>query len=259
MKINDKQFYNAVLELKNYEDKNAYVSDLALSSMWLGEDVDRLLTDTEIEEIINFLNDLWEVGKNGTKYIRGKLGISQLAFCKQNNIPHRTLAQWETTNEREKRKCPLYVLIHLAQINGVLPISTENNVYNMDITNEVIYGLIYIVSHNYEDNDKNAFIKDGIWELKIKNLYNEKFDKEINDFLSEIWEVGKNGIKYIREKLGISQLAFSQKFCVPLRTVESWETTNEREKRKCPLYVLVHLAQVGGVLPYGRFSFRQGK
>ena len=44
-------------------------------------------------------------------------------------------------------------------------------------------------------------------------------------------------VKEIRNLTGLSQVDFANKYDIPRRTVENWETENEKNKRECPTYV----------------------
>ena len=49
-----------------------------------------------------------------------------------------------------------------------------------------------------------------------------------------------NSIKKIRSYTGLSQAKFSQKYNIPTRTVENWESGS----RKCPEYLIQLLSRV---------------
>lgn len=63
-------------------------------------------------------------------------------------------------------------------------------------------------------------------------------------------------VKELREKHGLTRQQFSDLFCIPLRTVQSWEL----EERSCPLYVFRMMEELlgyyvsSGVL----YAFRNG-
>ncbi|MBR1445210.1 MAG: helix-turn-helix domain-containing protein [Firmicutes bacterium] len=44
-------------------------------------------------------------------------------------------------------------------------------------------------------------------------------------------------IKEIRKLTNLSQADFAHKYDIPKRTIENWETENEKNKRECPPYV----------------------
>lgn len=44
-------------------------------------------------------------------------------------------------------------------------------------------------------------------------------------------------IKEMRALLGLSQEAFAQKYNIPKRTIEGWESNSPTSHRECPRYV----------------------
>lgn len=53
----------------------------------------------------------------------------------------------------------------------------------------------------------------------------------------------KMTIKEIRKYTGLTQKEFAEKYKIPKRTIENWET----EKRKCPEYTIELLAKAVGI------------
>lgn len=51
-------------------------------------------------------------------------------------------------------------------------------------------------------------------------------------------------VKELRSLTGLSQKAFGEKFGVPLRTIQSWESDSETAKRKAPDYVVKMMARI---------------
>lgn len=54
----------------------------------------------------------------------------------------------------------------------------------------------------------------------------------------------KNRVKAIRKSTGLSQAAFSKKFGIPLRTIESWET-GDRQEPDYTVNLLEHAVKTG--------------
>lgn len=88
-------------------------------------------------------------------------------------------------------------------------------------------------------------------ELYISEYgYPEWFDEistdpnGVVDVLCKIHEVAHMSVKDMVKNSGISQAKFSEKFCIPKRTVESWCM----EERKCPDYVRLMIARQLGYL-----------
>lgn len=60
---------------------------------------------------------------------------------------------------------------------------------------------------------------------------------------SGIWDVAHATIRDIRAYTGLTQAAFSTRYCIPRRTLENWESGI----RSCPDYVRLLLAQAAGM------------
>lgn len=82
--------------------------------------------------------------------------------------------------------------------------------------------------------NKAAFATTG----GIENLTDQELD--------ELWTVAHMGIKDMRLATGLSQAAFAQRFCVPKRTVESWESSSA-SGRECLPYIRLLIAQQLGL------------
>lgn len=99
---------------------------------------------------------------------------------------------------------------------------------------------------NYADRD--AFTSD--FALSITSL--EDADKDIDlvsiaDQLGMIWDAYHMSIKEMRATTGLSQVRFSERFLIPRRTLEDWEST--KVSNKCPLYTRMMIADALGLLP----------
>lgn len=66
---------------------------------------------------------------------------------------------------------------------------------------------------------------------------------ELAEALENIWDVAHLTTRDIRQRLGLTQAAFAERFCVPRRTVEGWESG-----RTTPPYVVLLLAESAGML-----------
>lgn len=60
--------------------------------------------------------------------------------------------------------------------------------------------------------------------------------------LAAIWEVAHMPIREIRRFSGLTQEQFSERFCIPARSISNWECG----ERNCPDYLRVLLAQAVG-------------
>lgn len=98
----DKNIIKAYSEAVNYTDKDAYISDVALSSLW-GE-------DAELSETTKLAAALWEIHDIGIKAIVKHSGMSARAFALAYGIPTRTMENWTA----KVNTPPDYVLLLLA-------------------------------------------------------------------------------------------------------------------------------------------------
>ena len=109
--MTDKQFMLCVTEVDNYSDPAAYVSGLALSSMW-GDAED----DAIPQERIDFLSQLWEAVHRSIKEIAAAAGMSQRSLAERFCVPYRTMEDWCTG----KRACKLYDRLMMQECLGLL-------------------------------------------------------------------------------------------------------------------------------------------
>lgn len=112
-----KQYYEAVSEIPNYTDQDAYVSDLSLSSVF-GDNAD-------LPEIADQLGMVWDAYHMSIKEMRSTTGLSQVAFAKRFLIHRRTVENWETTGANHI-DCPLYTKMLIADALGLLPARMED-------------------------------------------------------------------------------------------------------------------------------------
>lgn len=70
---------------------------------------------------------------------------------------------------------------------------------------------------------------------------------DLSDALGNIWDVAHLTTRDIRQHLGLTQAAFAERFCVPRRTVEGWESG-----RTTPAYIVLMLAELTGTLKVKR-------
>lgn len=109
--MTDTQFNFCVRVTANYVDLDAYVSDLALSSVW---------GDAETAEIpagrLDQLRSIYTAVNRTPKEIVAASGLSQAAFAERYCIPKRTVEDWC----RGLMKCPLYTRLLLQRAEGLL-------------------------------------------------------------------------------------------------------------------------------------------
>lgn len=109
--MTDTQFAACVREVPAYADIDAYVSDLALSSVW---------GDADTAEIpaarIDQLRAIYQAVHRPVRDIVAASGLSQAAFAERYCIPRRTMEDWC----RGVRECPLYTRLLLQRAEGLL-------------------------------------------------------------------------------------------------------------------------------------------
>lgn len=91
--------------------------------------------------------------------------------------------------------------------------------------------------------DRDAFVS----ACSLSSVWGDAPDADIPadriDTLQHLWDAAHLTIKDIRAASGLSQAAFSTRYCIPTRTVEDWE----RGARSCPDYLRLLLAQAVGL------------
>lgn len=106
--MTDQQFYTIFGAALTDQDRNAFVSDWALSSIW--ED------DEDIPpERIDELTHIWDAAHMTICDIRQHTGLSQAKFATRFCIPRRSIEDWESG----ARRCPDYLRLLLAQAVGL--------------------------------------------------------------------------------------------------------------------------------------------
>ena len=93
-----------------YADRNSYVSDLALSSIWGDAEATEVPADR-----LDTLGSIWDAAHLSIKDIRAASGLSRTAFAEHLCIPYRTVQDWE----RGLRACPGYLRLLIAEHFGI--------------------------------------------------------------------------------------------------------------------------------------------
>ena len=109
--MNRATFSAMAREAGNYTDRDAYISDMALSSIW-GDAPDDEIPAERLEQ----LGMVWDAVNRPVSEIVKITGMSQAAFAKLHLIPLRTLENWCTGS----RECRLYDRIFLQEAVGLL-------------------------------------------------------------------------------------------------------------------------------------------
>jgi len=98
-------------EAQNYTDRDAYVSDLALSSIWGDEE------GAEIPpERLEWLAQLWTAVHRTPKDIARDAGMSQRKLAERFAVPYRTAEYWCSN----PAACALYVRLMMQECLGLL-------------------------------------------------------------------------------------------------------------------------------------------
>lgn len=108
--MNDKLFKELYTAALADDDKAAYVSDWALSSVWEDDPASEIPP-----ERIGQLEGIWDVAHLSIRDIRAKLGFTQVGFSHRYLIPARTIGNWETGTSA----CPSYLRLLLAESAGL--------------------------------------------------------------------------------------------------------------------------------------------
>lgn len=109
--MTDKQRMYCISEAPNYTDRDAYISDLALSSMWGDKEDDDIPA-----ERIAALGKIWDAVNRSVKEIAADAGLSQRKLAERFAIPYRTVENWAAGS----RECPIYVRLMMQQLLGLL-------------------------------------------------------------------------------------------------------------------------------------------
>lgn len=109
--MNDHTFSILWAEALTTSDRDAYVSDWALSSIWADA------PEAEIsQDRIDYLGRLWDVAHMGVREICKASKLSQVALSQRFGIPYRTIQNWCG----DVNKCPDYVRLMMAECLGLI-------------------------------------------------------------------------------------------------------------------------------------------
>ncbi len=116
--MTDKQIYTAFGETANYTDPDAYVSDMALSSLFTPPDDPGAEVDPEL---LPQLSALWHVANDPFKTLLQRMGLAQTQCATRFCIPLRTVQDWAGG----RRPCPSYLRLMMAEAAGVVDLHRE--------------------------------------------------------------------------------------------------------------------------------------
>lgn len=87
--------------------------------------------------------------------------------------------------------------------------------------------------------DRDSFASD--WSLS--SVFSETSDPLKNfEICASIWDIAHLTVADVRSHTGLTQAAFSTRFCIPLRTLQNWEY------RSCPPYIVLMLSRLTGMI-----------
>lgn len=106
------QYSFCLYEVKNYTDRDAYISDIALSSIWGDSQEDDIPYDRLID-----IGQIWDAYNRSVPQIAAAAGLSQRKLAERFGIPYRTVENWCGG----KNACPAYVRMMMQECLGMLP------------------------------------------------------------------------------------------------------------------------------------------
>ena len=109
--MTDKQYCFCVAETANYTDRDAYASDLALSSVW-GDAEDAPIPKSRIAA----LEEIWDASRRTVKQIAVASDLSCRKLADRFCIPYRTMEDWAAG----RRESPLYVRLMMQEALAIL-------------------------------------------------------------------------------------------------------------------------------------------
>ena len=113
--MTDKQFLFCCREAASYASREAYISGMALSSMW-GDAPDSDIPADRIDK----LGEIWDALHRSIKDIAAAAGMSQRKLAERFCIPYRTGENWASTSSTSSRSCPVYVRLMMQECLGLL-------------------------------------------------------------------------------------------------------------------------------------------
>ena len=116
--MTEKQFLECFRKAATYKDRDAYISDLANSSMW-GECETEDISEGRLRE----LSEFWDACHRGFKDIAVAAGMSCRKLAEHFAIPYRTAENWSAGI----RECPQYVLLMMQECLGLLNRRKDGN------------------------------------------------------------------------------------------------------------------------------------
>lgn len=92
--------------------------------------------------------------------------------------------------------------------------------------------------------DPNAFASDVSLSFLDPEDPTQEVDMVLYEQLKTLWRVVNDPFRELLSLIGLNQTQCSTRFCIPLRTVQSWALG----ERPCPSYVRLMMAELTGLL-----------
>lgn len=108
--MTNSEIYLCTTEALDYADRDAYISDMALSSVW-GDEPDAEIPADRIEQ----LGHIWDRTHRTFAEIREASGMTYRELAQRFCIPVRTMEDWSAG----RRTPPLYTLLMMQEILGL--------------------------------------------------------------------------------------------------------------------------------------------
>lgn len=109
--MTNNQRKTCITEAINYSDRDAYVSDLALSSIW-----DDCETAPIPADRLEMLGACYDAVHRSMRDISAAAGLSNRKLAERFSIPYRTMENWCSGY----RECPLYTRLMMQEILGMI-------------------------------------------------------------------------------------------------------------------------------------------
>lgn len=108
-----KQYNFCFAEIPEYTDRDAYISDLALASIW-GDVEDADIPADRIDQ----LGQIWDAHHRTIKEIASDAGLSCRKVAERFRIPYSTMENWS----RGINECPLYTRLMMQECLGIFSV-----------------------------------------------------------------------------------------------------------------------------------------
>lgn len=108
-----KQYNFCIAESTTYDDRDAYISDLSLSSIW-GDPDGADVPSSRIDD----LSGIWDAARRSIKGIATASGLSCRELAERFGIPYRTVEDWSAG----ARECNLYIRLMMQECLGLLAV-----------------------------------------------------------------------------------------------------------------------------------------